>query len=129
MGSAKPRAVVLPNGALVIAGGRPALNMWVSADGFGKSWEFIDLPTVHNRLEPDPALRFCPAFANATVQLGWAQSSCYTQLGAVSSDTGIVCYERQGAASGGTSKPEPACRVSGAQMFCMRFTVTVLPAA
>ena len=47
--SARPRAIVLPNGALVVSGGRPALSMWISVDGFGNSWKEYDIPTEHNR--------------------------------------------------------------------------------
>eukprot|EP00750_Incisomonas_marina_P015026 INCI18056.4.p1 GENE.INCI18056.4~~INCI18056.4.p1 ORF type:complete len:393 (+),score=42.50 INCI18056.4:100-1278(+) len=46
--SARPRALVLPNGALVVAGGRPALSLWVSEDGFGDLWEQFDIPSEHN---------------------------------------------------------------------------------
>ena len=91
----RPRALVLANGALVISGGRPALNLWVSQDGFGKSWETYDIPTVHNRGVTDPSLAFCPEFLNATSAIGWEQSSGYTQLGALSTETGLVCYQRQ----------------------------------
>ena len=95
----------------------------VSEDGYGKSWEVIDIPAVHNELTTDPSRRFCPAFVNATAGLGWEQSSCYTQLGALSRNSGLVCYQRQGAASGGTGTPPPECRVAGTMLFCMRFTV------
>jgi hypothetical protein len=51
-------------------------------------------------------------------------SSCYTQLGALSDDTGLVCYEKQGAGSGGATKPvPPECAFKGSAIFCMRFTV------
>jgi hypothetical protein len=131
--SARPRAVVLPNGALVVSGGRPALSMWVSADGFGRRWEEHDLPTQHNRglarglqARPAPIPPFCPEFENATdKRLGWMQSSCYTRLGVLAHDTGLVCYEMQGAASGGQKTPPPECAFQGSQIFCMRFTVAV----
>ena len=31
--SARPRAVALSGGALIVAGGRPGLNFWISVDG------------------------------------------------------------------------------------------------
>jgi hypothetical protein len=116
---------VLPNGALVVAGGRPALNLWVSSDGFGVTWEEFDIPKVHNGLVPDPTLRFCPQFVDANLSLGWEQSSCYTQLATLSHNTALVCYERQGAASGGTKPPPGACAVKGFSLFCMRFAVSI----
>ena len=70
--SARPRAVVLSSGAIVLAGGRPALNIWVSRDGAGEKWATLDVPTEHNKLVRDPTLRFCDAFENATLALGWA---------------------------------------------------------
>ena len=44
---------------------------------------------------------------------------------ALSADTALVCYERQGAGSGGfKGKPPPACSPKGSQIFCMRLRVT-----
>ena len=115
---------MLPNGALVVSGGRPALNLWVNRDGTALGdWEAYDLPTEHNRLVEDPSLRFCEQFENATAALGWEQSSAYTRLAALDNDTGLVCYNRQGAASGGTDPPPAGCDGDGSQLFCMRFTV------
>lgn len=125
--SARPRALVLPNGALVITGGRPALNLWISVDGFGATWQKFDIPTIHNSKMTDPVEKFCPQFENASSSLGWEQSSCYNQLGILSPESGLVCYERQGAASGGTKKPPTECAVPGASIYCMRFSVDSRP--
>jgi hypothetical protein len=124
--SARPRAIVLPNGALIVSGGRPALSMWISKDGFGKSWEEYDLPTEHNHGADEKLPQYCSEFLNATSKdLGWMQSSCYTRLGVISNDTGIVCYEMQGAGSGGEKTPPPECAFAGSEIFCMRFTVAI----
>jgi hypothetical protein len=48
--SAQPKATVLGNGALLLTAGRPGVDLWVSADGYGKSWERFSMPTVHNGL-------------------------------------------------------------------------------
>ena len=123
--SARPRALVLENGALIVAGGRPALNMWVSATGDVEGpWETIDIPHVHNTKVSDPTNRFCPAFENATTALGWYQSSCYNELVALSPNTGLVCYEKQGATSGGGNPVPPECAFAGSTIYCMQFTVT-----
>jgi hypothetical protein len=128
--SARPRAMVLPNGALVVTGGRPALSIWISADGFGNHWEEYDIPTEHNngiQEMANPLPSFCPEFENATNKnLGWMQSSCYTRLGVLAHDTGIVCYEMQGAGSGGEKPPPPECAFKGSEVFCMRFTAAVV---
>ena len=124
--AARPRAVRLGNGAVAVAGGRPALNLWVSPSGGMASdgdWETYDIPTLHNEMIGDDSLKFCPAFCNATLDLGWEQSSCYTQVGALDVDTGLVCYQRQGAPSGGQGRAPPECAGPGSQMFCMRFSV------
>ena len=48
--SATPKATVLGNGALLVSGGRPGVDLWVSADGFGEEWQRYSLPTYHNQL-------------------------------------------------------------------------------
>ena len=48
--SSQPKMAVLGNGALLMTAGRPGLDLWVSADGFGQSWEMHSLPTKHNTL-------------------------------------------------------------------------------
>jgi hypothetical protein len=124
--SARPRAVSLPNGATFIAGGRPALNLWVSTDPSKESslvdaWKTFDIPTEHNKLVSDPSLKFCTAFENATLALGWAESSAYTQVLPLSADSALVCYERQGSGSGGYRKhAPPECAPKGSAIFCMR---------
>jgi hypothetical protein len=68
--SARPRALVLGNGALLLSGGRPGLGLWVSTDGFGKQWKSFDIPTEHNRLVADPAQKYCSEFLAANATLG-----------------------------------------------------------
>ena len=133
--SARPRAVSLSSGATFIAGGRPALNLWVSADPSkstslvdADTWETFDIPTEHNKLIADPALQFCTAFENATLALGWAESSAYTQVLALSADSALVCYERQGGGSGGYRKhAPPECAPKGSAIFCMRVRLAATP--
>ena len=86
MQSAQPRAVVLPNGALLLTAGRPGVDLFVSHDGFGRTWSRYSLPTFHNQLvgvqKEDPEWKFCSAYeaaaANHTFQNdahhGWSQS-------------------------------------------------------
>ena len=63
--SARPRMRLLSGGALVVSGGRPALNMWVSMDS-GAHFTKFDIPSLHNKHMQSPADRFCPEFENAT---------------------------------------------------------------
>ena len=63
--SSTPKATVLGNGALLVAGGRPGVDLWVSLDGFGEGWVRYSLPTIHNRLAArDGKLdwRYCEPF-------------------------------------------------------------------
>jgi hypothetical protein len=134
--SAKPVAAVLADGTLVLSGGRPALNLWESSDGFGRNWTSYDIPTEHNRLV-GPRDAFCKEFERADLALGWAESSAYTTLmstaahatreaegvreGKAEGATGLVCYERQGGRSGGYKQdPPPQCDPSFSSIFCMR---------
>ena len=50
----------LSSGAVLVSGGRPSLSLWVSEDGGAKQWKSLDIPTEHNKLVTDPALKFCP---------------------------------------------------------------------
>ena len=119
--SARPRALVLGNGALVVAGGRPGLSLWVSADGYGHTWQQYDLVTEHNK-QAAPSQRFCPQFENASLSLTWVQSTAYTQLLPLSDDSALVCYDQISMASS-SSPPPLECRVDGQRIFCMRFSV------
>ena len=64
--SSQPKATVLGNGALLVTAGRPGLDLWISVDGFGVSWERFSLPLIHNKLvasEGKPAdWGYCDAF-------------------------------------------------------------------
>jgi hypothetical protein len=122
--SARPRMVALSGGALIVTGGRPALNMWVSVDQ-GNSFDRFDIPTLHNQHIDEAADRFCDAFEDANATLGWAESSCYTQVMALDSSHALLCYERQGAGSGGYDhhhQPKE-CNPKGSAIFCMRVHV------
>ena len=110
--AAQPRAVVLGNGALLLTAGRPGVDLFVSADGFGRSWKRYSLPTHHNRLvaaqKEAKGWKFCDAYeeaaANHTFQddphHGWSQSDGYNAIAAVGHDTALVCYDRMGITQG-----------------------------
>lgn len=118
--SATPAATVLPNGALLVSGGRPGVDLWVSADGLGDSWQRYSLPTVHNQqiatmghlpewsfCEPyllvalnhtfagDPTPRVDTAADGAPLS-GWIASSGRVAVAALEHDVALVCYDRQG---------------------------------
>jgi hypothetical protein len=50
--SVQPSVAVLPDGALVLSGGRPGLFVWVNLDGTGKDWQKVDVQAHHNAKVP-----------------------------------------------------------------------------
>ena len=70
------------------AGGAGAGAAGADADATGDTianrigWASYDIPTEHNKLVSDPALRFCSQFENAPLDgsLGWTQSSGVTTV-------------------------------------------------
>jgi hypothetical protein len=50
--SVQPSVAVLPDGALVLSGGRPGLFVWVNLDGTGKDWQKVDVQAHHNARVP-----------------------------------------------------------------------------
>ena len=68
--------------ALLVTAGRPGVDLFVSADGFGRSWERYSLPTFHNRLvdtqHEEQEWKFCAAYeeaaANHTFQVSLSLS-------------------------------------------------------
>jgi hypothetical protein len=133
--STRPRAAALSSGPILVAGGRPALNLWVNEAGDGEKWQTLDIPTEHNKLITDPTLKYCTAFENANMSLGWAQTSAYTQTLALSPTVAIVCYEKQHWCGIGGNPPygyrfckkkmpkECASSAYGSAIFCMRVRV------
>ena len=73
VGTARPRLLLLGS-KLLLSGGRLTTEqqggvfLWVSDDGFGRSWRTTSLSFKHNQLESDPALRF-PDRVNTTLDL------------------------------------------------------------
>ena len=124
MRSSRPSATVLGNGALLVSAGRPGLDLFISRDGFGATWERHSIPTVHNGLvasEGRPkSWGFCKAFlpvaANYTFAgdpqpridtardggplLGWSQTSGYTAVTTLEDNVGLVCFDKQGWGAG-----------------------------
>jgi hypothetical protein len=117
--SSTPKATVLGNGALLVAGGRPGVDLWVSLDGFGAEWKRYSLPTIHNALatrDAKPDWRYCEAFlpvaanhtfagypkpridnkADGAALTGWIASSGRVAVAAIEHNVALVTYDRQG---------------------------------
>lgn len=124
--SARPQLLKIPNGPLILTGGRPLLSLWVSSSGSGVEWsQPINLADEHNKRQTDPSLRFCAAFANGSAT--WLESTAYNSLVRVADEpaTGharfLVCYDRMGTEAPAAPKE---CQPERVNTFCM--TVTVL---
>jgi hypothetical protein len=53
--------MVMPDGTVVLSGGRPGALMWFKADGTGKNWQVVDLLDHHNGFCPkEPLQRYDP---------------------------------------------------------------------
>lgn len=51
--SVQPSLTALPDGTIVLSGGRPGIFAWFNTAGDGKTWEAIDLRKHHNACVPD----------------------------------------------------------------------------
>lgn len=122
VGSARPMLLSFESGPLLLSGGRPHLNLWVSADGLGRSWTPFNLAGEHNKRQPDPALRFCDGFANGTST--WLESTCYTSLQPVlptrkGAWAALVCYDDLGTEA--PAAPSQCQHLkAGVHTFCMK---------
>ena len=117
--SSTPKATVLGNGALLVAGGRPGVDLWVSLDGFGDTWARYSLPAIHNALATRAGKldwRYCEPFVSVAANHtfagdptprvdneadggalhGWIASSGRVAVAAVEHDVALVTYDRQG---------------------------------
>lgn len=77
--SADPCLTVLPDGMVVLSGGRPGLFLWLNADGTGKTWDKIDIQAHHNRFAPEEKI---------------TQTSCYTRVIALDKQNLLYIYDR-----------------------------------
>ena len=125
--SVYPQLRALPNGAVVLASGRPGLGLWVSSDS-GGSWAFTNLCAQHNRLYPDRALHYQPtelAVRNASSPGTWPmQTKAYVGMEVLGCE-GAACdvmitYDRL--ANGNDGPPGPWGKVDA--VFAMRVTVS-----
>ena len=99
-GTCRPRLRMLGNGKgpLLLSGGHSVnrgrwdISLWVNADGMGEDWVEHSVSYAHNRLQPDPALRFS-AGVNTT-----EDSYAYTSLLAVDARTVVLTYDMRGPA-------------------------------
>ncbi len=99
--SVKPALVRTANGTIVLATGRPGIDLWVSTDGRGTSWQRLDLIAQHNAWTEDPFLRISSTESGQGIK--W-QTTSYTQMVEVAPNRLLLIYERDAV----TRPPEAA---------------------
>ena len=129
-----PQLRTLPNGAVVLASGRPGLGFWVSAEGDGSSWTYYNLCAEHNRLYPDPLYHYQQTeldVRNVSSPGTWPpQTKAYIGMVLLGCGGGggggsecdlLLSYDRL--ANGNSGPPGPWGSVDA--VFAMRVSVTV----
>eukprot|EP01052_Picozoa_sp_SAG31_P040895 SAG31_NODE_6047_length_2192_cov_3.823220_2_plen_143_part_00 len=66
----------------------------------GITWTAFNIAQIHNKLEKDPSLRFCPATVDATPSnssqyFSPAQNGAYSSLLLLNETAALVCYNRE----------------------------------
>ncbi|GAG30312.1 unnamed protein product, partial [marine sediment metagenome] len=103
--SVEPQLVCLDNGALLLTGGRPGINLWVSPDGTGETWHHVSLAAHHNEDFADASLHYADECVTAASPGDPAHSTSYTCMKALSADEAIISYDRLG--NGWAGAPGP----------------------
>jgi hypothetical protein len=99
--SVEPSLCVMPNGVIVLSGGRPGLHIWFSLDSGGVDWQGVDIVAHHNaclpgdRINPDSSLAWKNRQEMMSGGLGGFTSS-YTELMRVDDDHFLLIYDRIG---------------------------------
>lgn len=99
--SVEPSLCVMPNGVIVLSGGRPGIHLWFSLDGDGVDWQDVDIVAHHNtclpgdRINPDSSLAWKNRQEMMAEGLG-AFTSSYTELMRVDGDHFLLIYDRIG---------------------------------
>eukprot|EP01051_Picozoa_sp_SAG22_P002150 SAG22_NODE_94_length_20824_cov_230.693718_11_plen_1262_part_00 len=122
-----PQLRTLPNGAVVLASGRPGLGLWLSFSA-GERWEFHNLCAVHNRLYPDATLHYQQTeldVQNASSPGTWPmQTKAYVGMVVLGCEgkacSVLISYDRL--ANGNAGPPGPWGKVDA--VFALKVTVT-----
>ena len=75
-----PSLAKLPDGSLLLSGGRPGLYLWLNADGSGKDWERIDILAHHN--------------SHTLAEERIVTTDCYTRIVALGEKDFLYIYDR-----------------------------------
>jgi hypothetical protein len=103
--SVDPRMAVMPDGTVVLSGGRPGVLMWFNVDGTGKNWQVIDILDHHNTFRPQERLhRYDPSGSSGHF---FGTSTGYTEVVAVD-DEHLLCVYDRSPQSSTWDEPTPA---------------------
>ena len=95
--SVEPELVRTANGTIALSTGRPGIDLWLSTDPRGTTWQSIDIVEHHNRCVTDPSARISAFDANPSPYLTentrW-QTSAYTGLVEVAPNRLLLIYDR-----------------------------------
>ena len=95
-GSARPKLMSLPDGRVLLSGGRPGLFLWVG-DASAESWDEINLAVVHNNRTgaAHQDWNYSDDFITSAERGVWVQgSTSYTSLLDLGGGEGILQYDR-----------------------------------
>ncbi len=88
-GNVQPALLVLKNGVVVLAGGRPGVNLWFNLDGGGNEWQKLDLLAHHNA-----ALPAFPIKLHEGQNYGHGRATGYTDVVALDDSHLMFIYDR-----------------------------------
>jgi hypothetical protein len=85
--SVQPSLVSMPDGTLLLAGGRPGMRFWIDVSGTAQGWQHIDLQLHHTWCVPDEPILNTDHHARK-------QSTSYTELLALDDRHLLMVYDR-----------------------------------
>ena len=87
VGRVEPSVARLQNGALVLSGGRPGIELWLADDKVGRAWRAVDVRAHHNRAceDENPSWRIDPKLT---------QTTSYTELVEIAPNRLLLIYDR-----------------------------------
>ena len=85
--SVEPSLATIPDGPIVLSGGRPGIWLWINKEGNGVKWSKIDMVSHHNKCLPEEPIVFSANFAKQ-------MSSCYTEIVYLGDGIFLLVYDR-----------------------------------
>lgn len=110
--SVEPKLVRLADGVIALATGRPGIDLWLSTDPRGQSWQSIDIVKYHNLAVSEPNERISSFPSKSSTYYSenkrW-QTSSYTGLVQVAPNHLLLVYDRD--PEGAPAGPDDLSRV------------------